>query len=181
MASGEARRETLFQSRDRTRGPPMAKPAHVRDDVLWLLDTTFAAWNWAHKSVRDAVKDLAVPEAAWRPGRHTHSVWEQINHIAHWKAYIVRRIRGRRPRAHQAWPAAGRTAGDLRRSIDRLTRLHDDLRAAVLDIEPETFARSRSGKYPLARLLLGSAAHDSYHVGQILLTRKLYRHARRRQ
>lgn len=146
----------------------------VRDDVLWLLDTTFAAWNWAHKSVRDSVKGLTVGEAVWRPGPHAHSVWEQIDHVAHWKAYIVQRIAGRRPRAHQAWPAAGRTAADLRRSVDRLTRLHDELRASILKIGPARFGASRSGRYTLARLLLGSAAHDSYHVGQILLTRKLY-------
>lgn len=150
------------------------KAPAVRDDVLWLLDTTFAAWNWAHKSVRDSVKGLTVPEAVWRPGRHAHSTWEQINHVAHWKAYIVERIAGRRPRAHQAWPAAGRTAADLRRSVDRLARLHDELRATILKIEPARFGASRSGRYTLARLLLGSAAHDSYHAGQILLTRKLY-------
>lgn len=153
----------------------------VRDDVLWLHDTTFAAWNWAHKSVRDSVKGLTVQEAVWRPGRRAHSVWEQINHVAHWKAYIVQRIAGRRPRAHQAWPAAGRTAADLRRSIDRLARLHGELRMTMLKVEPERFAESRSGRYTLARLLLGSAAHDSYHVGQILLTRKLYRQDTRRK
>lgn len=153
--------------------------AHVRDDVLWFLDTTFAAWNWAHKSMRDAVKNLSVPEAVWQPSRHAHPVWEQIHHVAHWKAYVVERIRGRRTRAHQAWPRAGRTAGDLHRSIARLARLHHDLRAALLDMDPEAFARAKIGRYALVRLLLGAAAHESYHAGQILLTRKLYRDFRR--
>ena len=155
--------------------------ATIRDDVLWLHDTTFAAWNWAHKSVRDALKGLSVAEAVWRPGPRAHSVWEQIDHVAHWKHYILRRVAGRRPRAHQAWPAAGRTAADLRRSIDRLVRLHGELRTTVLEISPDRFGESRSGRYTLARLLLGSAAHDSYHVGQILLTRKLYRERARRK
>jgi hypothetical protein len=159
----------------------MSKPArevgaaHVRDDVLWFLDTTFAAWNWAHKSLRDAVNNLSVPEANWRPSRHTHPVWEQIHHVEHWKAYVVERIRGRRARAHQAWPRAGRTTGDLRRSIARLTRLHRTLRAALVDMDAEAFARAKIGRYALVRLLLGAAAHESYHAGQILLTRKLYR------
>lgn len=146
----------------------------LRDEVLWFLETTFASWNWAHKSLLDSVKTLTVAEARWQPGRRAHSVWEQINHVAHWKAYIVDRIAGRRPVARQAWPAAGRTAADLRRSIARLTRLQDELRRIVQGLEPEAFAESRSGKYALARLLMGSAAHESYHAGQILLTRKLY-------
>jgi len=152
---------------------------HIRDDVLWFLDTTFAAWNWAHKSMRDAVKNLTASEPAWQPSRHTHSVREQINHVAHWKAYVGQRLRGRRPRAHQAWPASGRTARDLRRSIAHLGRLHDELRKTVLDMAPDTFARSRIGRYSTVQLLLGAAAHESYHAGQILLTRKLYRDSRR--
>jgi hypothetical protein len=136
------------------------KPALVRDDVLWFLDTGFASWNWAHKSVPDALKGLTPREAVWRPGRNAHSVWEQINRIAHWKGYIVECIRGRRLRAHQAWPAPGRTAGELRRSIAALMRLPKDLRAAVLSIESETFAQLRSGKYSLAQLLLGGTAHE---------------------
>ncbi|HKX17500.1 MAG TPA: DinB family protein [bacterium] len=156
------------------------KMPSVRDEVLWLLDTTFASWNWAHKSLLDSVKTLTVAEARWQPGRRAHSVWEQINHVAHWKAYIVDRIAGRRPVARQAWPAAGRTAADLRRSIARLTRLQDELRQIVQGLNPEAFALSRSGKYSLAKLLMGSAAHESYHAGQILLTRKLCRDTVRR-
>ncbi len=43
-------------------------PAQARNEVLWFLDATFSAWNWAHKSMRDAVKNLTVPEAARQPG-----------------------------------------------------------------------------------------------------------------
>ena len=157
------------------------EPASVRDEVVWFLDMTFASWNWAHKSLRAALKDLTVPEAVWRMGPHTHSVWEQINHVAYWKRWILLRVRGRRPRSRQAWPPAGRTAAGLRRSITGVRRLHEDLRAAILNIDPKTFARSRRGKYSLARLLTGATAHDCYHIGQILLTRKLYRNAKRRR
>jgi len=137
------------------------KPAAMRDDVLWFLDTTFGSWNWAHKAVRDALKGLTPREAA---RAHSHSLWEQIGHIAHWKRYSVQRIRGGRPRADQAWPAPGRTARELRQSIAVLTRLHDDLRTAVLDIRPEAFAQSRTGKHSLVRLLLSATTHESYHV-----------------
>jgi uncharacterized damage-inducible protein DinB len=149
--------------------------------VLWVLDTTCSAWNWAHKSMRDAVKNLTAAEAGWRPSRHSHSVWEQINHVAHWKTYVVQRVRDRHPAARQAWPAGGRTAAQLRRAIANLTRLHEGLRTAVLGFEPAALARTKTGKYTLVRLLLGSAAHESYHAGQILLTRRLYRDARRRR
>jgi hypothetical protein len=58
-------------------------------------------------------------------------------------------------------------------------RLHRGLRRAVLDIAPDRFAQTKIGRYSLIQLLLGAAAHESYHAGQILLTRKLYRDARR--
>ncbi|GEM_PF-1517231 len=165
--------------RDQTRTADAKPVPPVRDEILWFVETTFASWNWAHKSLKAALRDLTVPEAGWRMGPYTHSVWEQINHVAHWKQWILLRLRGESPQSKQAWPAGGRTAAQLRRSIEALGRLHEDLRAAILKINPPMFAVSRRGKYSLAQLLMGSTAHDCYHIGQILLTRKLYRSTRR--
>ncbi len=105
-------------------------------------------------------------------------MWEQINHTAYWKRYILRRTQGKRTRARQAWPPPGRTAAELSRSIADLGALGRELRAAVTALHPDAFA-PKGGRYPPAQLLLGEAAHESYHIGQIFLTRKLYRRYRR--
>ena len=106
-------------------------------------------------------------------------MWEQINHIAYWKRWILRRMQGKRQAARQAWPAAGTTSIELRRALADLAALHHELRAAVMTFDPDGLHDPRAARYPPAQLLLGEAAHEAYHIGQIFMTRKLYRRDRR--
>jgi uncharacterized damage-inducible protein DinB len=149
----------------------------LRAEILRFLEDTSGRRNWAHKGLRAAIGGLHLDEALWKP-EGGHSVWEQINHTAYWKRYILRRTQGKRTRARQAWPSPGRTAGELGRSIADLGALSRELRAAVAALDPDAF-EPKGGRYPTAQLLLGEAAHESYHIGQIFLTRKLYRRYRR--
>ena len=158
-------------------GPPVG--GATRDEILRFLDDTFDRANWAHKGLLSAIRGLGIEEAVWKPFPAIHSVSEQLNHIAHWKRYVLQRVRGLRPRSYQAWPPVARTAADLRRARSGLEGLHRDLHRAVVRLGSRELAEKKGGRYPLAQLLLASAAHESYHVGQILLTRKLYRQARR--
>jgi uncharacterized damage-inducible protein DinB len=151
----------------------------MRVEILRFLDDTAGRRNWAHKGLEVATRHLDVQEARWKaPG--SHSVWEQINHIAYWKRWILRRIQGKHPAARQAWPPAGRSHAELRKARVDLAALHRELRAAVMALDPEGLQGPRGARYTPARLLLAEAAHEAYHIGQIFLTRKLYRARRRR-
>jgi uncharacterized damage-inducible protein DinB len=150
----------------------------MRAAILRYLQDTAGRRNWAHTGLALAIRNLSIDEARWTPPVG-HSVWEQINHVRYWKRYILLRIQGVRTRARQAWPAAGRTPADLRKATADLAALHRALRTAVLALDPDDFQAPRGARYPLVQLLLGAAAHESYHAGQIFLTRKLYRRLRR--
>jgi uncharacterized damage-inducible protein DinB len=151
--------------------------AALRAEILRFLDDTRGRRNWAHKGLEVAIRNLGVEEARWTPPGG-HSVWEQINHIAYWKRFIVERVRGRHPRARQAWPPAGRTLRELRKATADLDVLHRELHAAVMAMGPERLGTPGT-RYGAAQLLLGEAAHESYHIGQIFMTRKQYERLRR--
>lgn len=161
----------------RVRHLPLPGITAMRAEILRFLNDTAGRRNWAHKGLRVAIGNLGVDEARWAPPGG-HSVWEQINHMAHWKRFIVARVQGRRASARQAWPPAGRTLRELRRATDDLEALHRELHEAVIAMDPDQLAHG--ARYTAAQLLLGEAAHESYHVGQIFLTRKLYRRRDRR-
>lgn len=146
----------------------------MRAVILRFLEDTTGRRNWAHTGLAAAIRNLSVDEARWIPPGG-HSVWEQINHVRYWKRYILRRVQGRRAIARQAWPPAGRTLADLRRATADLKGLHRQLRKAVIGRDPDDLHAPPGARYTLVQLLLGEAAHESYHTGQIFLTRKLYR------
>lgn len=159
-------------------GRPAADRA-VRAELLRLLDDTFARRNWGHQGLRGAARGMGVAEASWIPPGGVHSIWQHLNHIAHWRRYILERVRGRHPRTSQRWPQGGRTVAELRRTQAELAALYRGLRAAVRRLPPGALIEKRGSRYPLAQLLLGEIGHMSYHTGQILLARRLYRQNRR--
>lgn len=169
---------TRGEGAGRGRHLPLPGIATMRAEIVRYLNDTAGRRNWAHKGLRVAIGNLGVDEARWTPPSG-HSVWEQINHMAHWKRFIVARVQGRRASARQAWPPAGRTLRELRRATDDLEALHRELNEAVMAMDPDHLLPRRGG-HSAAQLLLGEAAHESYHIGQIFLTRKLYRRRDRR-
>jgi len=155
--------------------------ALVREEITQLLNDTFGRRNWGHQGLLAAAQGLTVEEASWNPPDLAHTIWQQLNHIAYWRRNILERVRGRHPRWNQAWPRGGRTTAELRRTIRDLSALHEQLRTAILRLDPAELFTQMGSRYSLAQLLLGEAAHMSYHIGQITLSRKLYRrhHSRR--
>ena len=151
--------------------------AALRAEILRFLNDTQGRRNWAHKGLEVAIGNLGLEEARWTPAGG-HSVWEQINHVAYWKRYILERIEGKHPRVSQAWPPAGRTLRELREAKAGLEALHRKLHAAVIAMDPDRLV-ARGPRYTVTQLLLGEAAHESYHIGQIFLTRKQYRRLHR--
>jgi len=158
-----------------------AEPAILQREILRALNDTFARRNWGHRGFLTATRRLSVDEASWRPADGAHTIWQQINHVAYWKRFVLDRLRGRRVRAAQAWPAGGRTVADLRRTLAGCAALHRALRGVVARLAPETLATRRGGQHSHAGLLLGALAHESYHIGQIMQLRKRYRREARRR
>jgi hypothetical protein len=64
---------------------------------------------------------------------------------------------------------------DWRRELELLVAMHGDMRAAIAALAPASLDRpSASGSKTTARdLILGAAAHDLYHAGQIQLLKRL--------
>ncbi len=153
----------------------MRTEASVRDVILRVLDNTFARRNWGHLGFRRATRGLTVREAGWHPLDGSHTIWEQINHILYWKRHVLERLRGRRPRSRQAWPAGERTAADLRRTLAECVSLHRAFRDAVARLTPDARAETTAGGRSRSELLLGSLAHECYHIGQIMALRARYR------
>jgi hypothetical protein len=148
--------------------------------ILRLLDQAYDHKAWHGTTLRGSLRGVSAEQAAWRPGEGRHNIWELAVHAAYWKYTVLRRIEGMergsfplegsnwftRPveLSEKAWKA------DLR----LLQEMHEKLRAAVGKVkEAELEKAVDGGKILLVDLLLGIAAHDLYHAGQVQLVKRL--------
>ena len=153
------------------------------DLLLWNIQPAPGRKNWhGGPSPVGAVRGVGAEQAAWRPTPRRKSVWELALHIAYWK-YTVRRhlVAGEHPRFPRSpanfprlpdpadEPAWAADVALLRSEHDRLVEAVRAFSGRRLDGIPPGGKRWTYGE-----LLLGIAAHDTYHTGQIQLLKRLW-------
>ena len=146
----------------------------LRDHLARALD-----WDSAHLSLEDAVKGLSVRLRGKRPKGFTHSPWELLEHIRLAQRDLLDFCRdpdyeeGDWPDAYwpksPAPPSSRAWAGSLKAvAADR--KAFQDYVATT----PDLFAEipGHPGKTILRSVLL-AIDHSSYHLGQLLMAKKL--------
>lgn len=148
------------------------------DNILEQFDEIFEEESW-QVPVRAAISGLTASQAAWKPSRGRHSIWEIANHLSLWKEYVSARMAGeaRRPRgwAREAdWREIPEVTEEAwRASVQRLLDAHAALKSEFSKRTDEDLQRPLPGdKLPLFTLQ-SMAAHDAYHCGQICYIRAL--------
>jgi uncharacterized damage-inducible protein DinB len=129
-----------------------------------------------------AVRGVKVEQAHWAPTPRRKSIWALTLHIAYWK-YAVRRLieggaRGEFPRGPSNWPSPPDQpdARGWRDDVALLREQHERLLQAARAVEPDQLPRRPPGarRWTYGDLLVGIAAHDAYHTGQIQLLKRLW-------
>jgi len=144
-----------------------------RELLLHVIDEGYNRAAWHGPTLRGSIRGVTAPEAARRPAKGRHSIWELVLHAAYWKYAVRRRLTGEKrgsfPRKGGNWlpvPAPA-TPAAWKRDVDLLAAEHRALR--------ETVKRLASLNPRRRRLIAGIALHDVYHTGQIQLVKRLIR------
>ncbi len=148
--------------------------------LLDLLDEAFARKSWHGTNLRGSVRRLRARQAAARPARDRHNIWELTVHAAYWKYAVWRRLTGGErgsfvlPGSDWFPSPSHLTEADWKRAVDLLLKEHRRLRQVVAALPASALSRkSKGGRETNLRLIRGIAAHDLYHAGQIQLVKRL--------
>lgn len=128
-----------------------------------------------------AVRGVSAEEAAWRPAPGRKSIWDLVLHIAYWKYAVRRRLEGgsetRFPRSPANWPRVPAVPDEAAWAADvaLLKQEHDRLLEAVAAVPLGRYGEAMpSGKrWTKGEMIVGIAQHDAYHVGQIVMLKRL--------
>lgn len=143
--------------------------------LLALLDEGYEKKTWHGPNLKQAIKGVTAKQAAWRPGRGRHNIWEVTLHAAYWKYTVRRRIEGGKRgsfalKGSNFFPRPEK--GNLHEAAWREDRaLLEREHQALRDTIAEAWQTPRAEK--LLPAMYGIAFHDIYHAGQIRLLRRL--------
>lgn len=134
----------------------------------------------AHTDFAEAIKDFPAELRGMRPKGSPHSPWELLEHmrIAQWDILEFSRdpdhVSPSFPDGY--WPAAPEPPDDKAwdRSVNSFCSDLQSLCALIADDATDLFARIPQGNgQTVLREALVAADHNSYHLGQLLLLRRI--------
>ncbi len=108
--------------------------------LLVAIDEGYEKKAWHGPNLRGSVRGLTAREAARRPERHRHNIWEIVVHCAYWKYIVRRRIlgekRGSFPLEGSNWFARPMVNSEKawREDLRLLDDMHALMREAVLEL-----------------------------------------------
>lgn len=157
------------------------------DDVrqlVMIIDRAYDKKSWHGTNLRGSIRGVSAAQAAWRPARNRHNIWEVVVHAAYWKYAVTRRFsdapRGSFPLKGSNWfrrpEASAATESAWRADVALLESAHRALRKKVARLTSRDLASTpRRSKVSNFDVIAGIAAHDLYHAGQIQLLKRLAR------
>jgi len=150
--------------------------------LLDLLRESYSEKAWHGSNLRGSIRGISARQAAWRPARGRHNIWEIVVHCAYWKYIVRRRILGEKK---GSFPLRGSnwfrrplelTDSAWKRDISLLHQCHQEMMRALRTLNDGSIKRAPSGsKVNNAAIIRGIASHDVYHAGQIQLIKRLIR------
>ena len=153
----------------------------VKNEAERLADQLKRAFDgdaWHGPSLREALAGVTVGQAVARPVAGAHTIWELVTHIAGWEGVVARRLTGEAVLEPAAGnfpaPSANATAVDWTALLGQAYAAHEPLVAQVAALTAADLERAVAGDPPWAWIMVhGAVAHVAYHVGQIVLLKRL--------
>jgi uncharacterized damage-inducible protein DinB len=148
----------------------------VIERLLDQLDRAYRRKAWHGPSLLECLAGLTAKQAAARPFKGAHSIWELVEHVATWDEVVALRLQGKSPAVPPEYnfpPVTKTTPAAWKATGARLARCHARLRRTVATFPAAKVGRRRPGTSMTWYVLIhGAIQHELYHAGQIALLRR---------
>jgi uncharacterized damage-inducible protein DinB len=145
------------------------------------LRRAFEGDAWHGDSVLELLAGVDASQAAARPIKDAHTIWELVLHIAAWDDAVLRRTSGKAVTLtdEENFPTVNDTStGAWRKTIEHLKKTHDALIKGVTTFTDARLLDQVPGKtgdhYNFYYMFSGVVQHELYHAGQIALLKKMH-------
>lgn len=132
-------------------------------------------------ALKNALANITAEQAVWKAEGFDHSVWDAVYHLTFWnerwqKRYLNEPLeKGAIVIAETFQAPEDPTEADWQAAVERLYAVMDFWKETLTNITEEKLGELVSEKYgePWASPLANMNIHNAYHIGQIVVIRKL--------
>ena len=142
--------------------------AACHDEESWFVPMT------------KALSGLTAEQAAWKDSSTNNSIWENVNHLIFWNdRYLLRfnefetlKFDGNNDSTFKGKKATG-TEEDWNSTVEKLYTALSEWQAALNKASEDKLNSDYSESGSWYSIIADITAHNAYHLGQIVHTRKL--------
>jgi uncharacterized damage-inducible protein DinB len=138
---------------------------------------TLLTGQGAFANVRSILRGIELKQMAVRPDLSPHSIYEELWHLVYWQDLLLTWVRGEARQlpssAAEGWPNK-QGPDNLQEARTLVRRFLEGVNAAS-DVSRDVSRLETviQGKYTVRSTLESLLAHNSYHLGRIVLLRQL--------
>jgi uncharacterized damage-inducible protein DinB len=147
------------------------------DRIKKLVHDHYNGQPWLDVTIMGVLEDLTYLEASKKIGEH-NTIWQLVVHITEWKNTCVARIMGKKsrcPEHNYILPVEDNSELAWVKALSALEEAHFRLMDILTTYKKEDLNEVYKNKHTYYEHLSGIIIHDAYHLGQIMLLKKLIR------
>lgn len=149
----------------------------TRARLISLFDKLYQGSPWIDVNIKETLKDITAVQASKRVLKDCNTIWEITNHLLQWRLNVLQRVQGKimttpahnyiqriTENSDEAWAA----------TLDQFSDTQEEWNRFLLALKEEDLEKV----YPVNEMtyyehIQGIIQHDAYHLGQIVLLKKL--------
>ena len=131
---------------------------------------------WIDTTIAATLKQLTAKQAAVKIGE-LNSIWQIVNHMIMWRTALIARVMDKpisHPDNNYIEEIKDTSAAAWKQTIKKFERSQKDIVTFLRKSDDELLEKvSPSSGYSYFELVMSIVIHDSYHLGQIVLIKKM--------
>jgi uncharacterized damage-inducible protein DinB len=145
--------------------------------IVDQIQSGFGGRAWHGPSVMELLSMVEPEQAAARPLKGRHTIWELALHVNAWRDKVRRVLEGEEMSSlpdEEDWPSITDTSKTAwEQALDELKDVHGRLVEAASEFSEGSLEKTVPGaSYTFYTMLHGLVQHDLYHAGQIAILKK---------
>jgi uncharacterized damage-inducible protein DinB len=132
---------------------------------------------WIEVTIQGTIKNISAEQALIHPIENLNSIWEIVNHLVSWREVVLSRMEGEiilEPNNNFFEPIIDNSERAWQETLERYDKSQKSWLVYLEKLNSTDLEKIYSGKkYTFYELIHGILQHDAYHLGQIIMLKKL--------